>query len=210
MSDAADEAIGILVLAAGAAVRMGRPKQLLPYRGHSLLLHAVAVALDTPYRPVCVVLGAHATRLAEEIRHLPVLPVTHERWEAGMGSSIRAGIEAVLAAKPDLAGIVIMLCDQPLLTHETIHRLVEAARTTHRSIAASRYGGAVGVPAFFSADCFSRLCSLSDAEGAKSLIREYAPRTEVIDVPEAALDIDMPEDYARLIDPVLSDPPAGS
>ncbi len=164
------------------------------------------VSLAPSLTDVVVALGRSAllvgvTRYddAPEVRGLP-----------RVGGFLDPSPEAVLAAKPDLAGIVIMLCDQPLLTHETIHRLVEAARTTHRSIAASRYGGAVGVPAFFSADCFSRLCSLSDAEGAKSLIREYAPRTEVIDVPEAALDIDTPEDYARLIDPVLSDPPAGS
>jgi molybdenum cofactor cytidylyltransferase len=35
--------IGLIILAAGSATRMGRPKQLLSYQGRSLILHAVEV-----------------------------------------------------------------------------------------------------------------------------------------------------------------------
>ena len=46
------------ILAAGASTRLGQPKQLLPFRGRSLLRHAAETALASVFRPVVVVLGA--------------------------------------------------------------------------------------------------------------------------------------------------------
>jgi molybdenum cofactor cytidylyltransferase len=36
---------GLVLMAAGASVRLGRPKQLLKYKGKTLLAHAAGIAL---------------------------------------------------------------------------------------------------------------------------------------------------------------------
>ncbi len=50
--------VSAVVLAAGAATRMGKLKQLLPYRGRTLIQHAVDQALQAGFDPVVVVVGA--------------------------------------------------------------------------------------------------------------------------------------------------------
>lgn len=55
--------VGAVVLAAGGSSRLGRPKQLLPYRGRSLLRRTAEAAVASPCRPVLVVLGAGASRI---------------------------------------------------------------------------------------------------------------------------------------------------
>jgi Uncharacterized MobA-related protein len=59
--------IGLIILAAGAATRMGRPKQLLSYQGRSLILHAVEVALASMSQPIIVVLGAYVEQIKPEL-----------------------------------------------------------------------------------------------------------------------------------------------
>ena len=57
----------IIILAAGSSSRLGRPKQLLPYNGKSLLEHAVDTANESEANPVIVVIGANAALLKKEI-----------------------------------------------------------------------------------------------------------------------------------------------
>src|SRR5690348_4030085 len=82
-------AIPVLLLAAGNSTRMGRPKQLLDYRGRPLLRHSVEQALGSACRPVMVVLGAEADACRAAIGDLPVEIVVNADWAEGMGSSIR-------------------------------------------------------------------------------------------------------------------------
>ena len=67
----AQSKIGAVILAAGASARMGRPKQLLLYRGQTLIQWAVESALDSVCCPTVVVIGAHAELLKKELEHLP-------------------------------------------------------------------------------------------------------------------------------------------
>ena len=50
--------VGLVILAAGGSTRLGPPKQLVAYRGRSLLRHAAEVAAGSLCRPIVVVLGA--------------------------------------------------------------------------------------------------------------------------------------------------------
>src|SRR6266436_9799703 len=110
------KSIGLIVLAAGASTRMGTPKQLLLHEGRTFLRRAGETALASACHPVVVVLGAHADQLQVELERLPVLIVENRRWEEGMSSSIRVGLETLVAEDEGLDGAVIMLCDQPFVT----------------------------------------------------------------------------------------------
>jgi molybdenum cofactor cytidylyltransferase len=191
--------IGIIVLAAGASTRLGSPKQLLLYGGKSLLCRAVETALASSCQPVVVVLGAHRQSLASELEGLSVRIVENTEWEQGMGSSIRAGMEALLAEAADEPdAVLLMLCDQPQVSAQTLNRLLEAHRSTGHPIVASEYGQTLGVPALFSRALFPELARLTGAEGAKQIIQRYRNRAIGVPCPEALMDIDTLDDYARL------------
>lgn len=190
---------GLVLLAAGGSTRLGAPKQLLPYGGIPLLRHATLQALESPCRPIVVVLGHEASRLAREIADLPVMVTTNSRWASGMASSIQTGLDRLLAVQPAVDGVVLALCDQPMVTGELLAELVRAARTSGRSMAACAYGDGCGVPAFFDRSRFDELQSLGGDTGAKSLLRTHAAAVALVPFPGGTLDVDSRADYARLL-----------
>lgn len=187
-------ACALMILAAGASTRLGRPKQLLRFRGRTLLRHAAETALASVCRPVVVVLGAFAERLSRELAGLPVTVAVNLQWNEGMSSSIRAGLKALAPERDGPDAVVIMLCDQPLVSAQFLDRLVAIHQSTGKGIVAAEYGGEGGVPALFSRAYYPDLAALSGSRGAKPLIVKYAMHAEQISLPEAAFDIDRQED----------------
>ena len=185
----------IVVLAAGESSRMGQPKQLLVHEGRTLVRRAVDTALGAEGGPVVVVLGAHETAIRAELAGLPVRLVLNPAWSEGMASSIRTGIEAVQGA----AAVVFMLCDQPLLTSSNLQALVLRHRETGSRIVASEYGGGLGVPALFDRSLFDELLALQGAQGAKKVIEAHRDEACGIAFEAGIVDVDTPEDYARLV-----------
>jgi molybdenum cofactor cytidylyltransferase len=193
----AEARIALILLAAGASTRLGQPKQLLPFRGRSLLRHAAETALATVCRPVVVVLGACAERLQTELAGLPVVVAVNPSWGEGMASSLRRGLKtASQPSEPD--ALVIMLCDQPLITSAMLNQLVTTHHSENRGIVASEYGDAVGVPALFSRQYFSKLRLLKGDQGARGTIVNHKHDLARISLPEAAFDVDQLEEAAGL------------
>lgn len=190
--------IGIIILAAGGSTRLGSPKQLLPFRERSLLRHAAETAIESGCRPVVLVLGALAGRMETEVADLPLLIAYNARWQEGMGTSIRAGMEKLAGANEKLEAVILMLCDQPLVTAAFIERLVSAYSVTAKRMIVSEYGGTLGVPALFHQTYFERLNGLAGPSGAKQLLMEHAQEALRLASPEALLDIDTIEDYRYL------------
>ena len=191
--------IGIVILAAGASTRMGKPKQLLRYQEHSLLDHTIKVAIASVCQPVVVVLGAYAQLIQQEISQLPVQIVENLHWTEGMSSSIKVGIQAFSVAPFEINAAIIALCDQPYISVNIINQLVLAYHSTNLPIIACEYAQTIGVPALFSNRLFCELTTLKDKEGAKQVIKRYAQEVFRISFPEGATDIDTPENYAELL-----------
>ncbi len=101
--------VGAIVLAAGGSARLGQAKQLLTYRGKTLVRRSAQAAIDAGCSPVIVVLGCERKKIASELRDLPVEIVSNEHWERGLGNSLRLGVEAAA----DCDALVILVCDQP-------------------------------------------------------------------------------------------------
>lgn len=189
---------GAIVLAAGASTRMGRPKQLLRFRGRTLLRSAALAALEGGCRPVVVVTGAHAELSRGELRGLGVREAFNADWETGMASSVRAGLSALLEEDAGAGAVVLLLCDQPFVTGGVVASLVNAHRATGRAAVASRYGGGFGVPALFARTLFAELSRLEGAAGAKQVITRHASDAHFLDFPAGETDVDTPEDFSRL------------
>jgi molybdenum cofactor cytidylyltransferase len=191
--------VGIVVLAAGASVRMGTPKQLLVYQGQTLIRRAVETALASLCSPIVVVIGANSELVENELKELPVLVVANREWRQGMGSSIRVGFERLVSSDATLQGVVFMLCDQPFITAAVINELVHAHEVTRQDVIAAEYRGIRGVPALFSRQLFAEILALDVKEGAKQIIRNHSEGVATISVSEAAVDIDTPGDYENLM-----------
>jgi molybdenum cofactor cytidylyltransferase len=189
---------GAAILAAGASTRMGTPKQLLAFQGKPLLVHAVEAALASPAWPVVVVLGANAERIRPVLARLPVLITENPAWAEGMASSIRAGVTTLQQFSRRLDGAIIALCDQPAFSAAVIEQLLDAQRTSGRSIVAAHYSGRNGAPAFFLREHFPTLTALTGEEGARALLNGAPEKIAAVNLPSLALDLDTPADVAAL------------
>lgn len=188
---------GLVLLAAGASVRLGRPKQLVEVGGKALIVCAVEAALASAAWPVVVVLGAHAARIRPLLARLPVFIAENPAWTEGMASSLRTGLQTLQSFSRALDGALVALVDQPAFSADVIARLVTAQRSSGRSIAAARYDGHAGVPALFMRRHFAALAALEGDAGARTLLSRCADDVTPVDLPELALDLDTPGDFAR-------------
>lgn len=194
------ENIAVIILAAGASKRLGKPKQLLVFRGETLLTRAVKAALSSGCRPVIVVLSANAESVRREIEEFDVEIAENREWKNGMGTSIRIGLEKLLEMQPDISAAVLAVCDQPFVSADLIEQLAVSFRLTNAPIVACSYGDTIGVPTLFSRRLFLELSSLETDGGAKKII--YRHRKSVVEIPfeAGATDIDTERDYLNLID----------
>lgn len=174
----------------------GEPKQLLVFRGKTLLRQAAETAVAAGFYSTVTVLGANAERFKKEIEDLPVQIAVNENWACGLSSSIKTGLLSISHENLDAA--VIMLSDQPLITAEILRSLCDVFEQTGKMIVACRYENTVGVPALFASDFFAELMNLQGDEGAKKIITKYEDEAAFVDAAEAAFDVDTLQDYEIL------------
>lgn len=192
---AAIDNVYAIILAAGSSSRMGNPKQLLEWHNRPLLSHAITNTREIFHDRVIVVLGAHAELIQTSIDLGDVTSIVNSQWQEGMASSIRVGIKALPASA---TAALIMLCDQPLINAEHIQNLLSGWQQAPTYIVVSEYHQSVGVPVVFPAEFFTDLLALKGDRGAKPLLLNFKDRLLKISLPEAAVDIDKPEDFELL------------
>ncbi|HVT99917.1 MAG TPA: nucleotidyltransferase family protein [Acidobacteriaceae bacterium] len=187
-----------VVLAAGASTRLGQPKQLIRIGSQSLLRRTVRLAIEAGCSPVYVVLGFESDQMTPELTGLAVETVINPAWQQGMGSSLRAGMQALLRAPTQPDAVLLLVCDQPRLTAEHLRELLTwhwAARTKSEiAITASTYAQRNGVPAVFSTKLLPELLAITGDHGARDLIRAHARQVQGIPWAAGEFDIDRPED----------------
>lgn len=187
-----------MILAAGESSRMGRPKQLLPYRGKSLLQHTVDTANDADVDPVIVVLGANAPLLEKAIDEKKIHIVENKDWKEGMASSVRCGLTKILQISPATDAVIVMVCDQPFVSSTIINELIITQKNTGKLIVASQYENTVGSPALFYKTIFPELLQLKGDAGARKIIAGYGSNVATVLFTKGNIDIDTEEDYRSL------------
>ena len=186
-----------LVLGAGASSRFGQPKQLLPFRGSTLLGWVINQAeLATGLDEVVVVLGRAADEIRERVVFGNARVVENPVFGSGCASSYRAGIGAL---DPRSDAIMILLGDQPGVDPETIDRVADAWRRGDGQIALASYRGREGHPMLFARPLFDKLVGLHGDKAAWKLVDANPDLVRVIPFdrpfPE---DIDTAEDFRRV------------
>ncbi len=191
------EPVAGIVLAAGEGTRLGRPKQLLRWRGEPLVRRAARAALLAGLEPVVVVTGAAREAVQQAVRDLPVQPVHNADWPSGQGSSVRAGVQALPAA---VGAAIFLLADQPFVPPTLLRALVAEHRRTLAPIVAPQVGGRRATPVLFDRVTFPDLCALQGDVGGRALFARFPLRYLPWLDERLRLDVDTPADWERLRD----------
>ena len=187
----------IIILAAGASKRLGRPKQLLGFRGRSLLEHIVFEAQTAALSPLIVITGSGAEALKFFQNQANVETLFNEAWETGMASGIVKGISALKHTTAD--SVILSVCDQPFVSATVFLQLIQARENSSKAIIACSYAGTVGTPVLFDRIYFERLQQLTGDEGAKTLVKKHQEDLHTIVFEEGKIDIDTQQDYENLL-----------
>ncbi|MCX8530744.1 nucleotidyltransferase family protein [Chryseobacterium luquanense] len=189
---------GILILAAGNSSRLGQPKQLLDFKGKSLLRNVAEESLKIT-KSVVVVTGANSIEISKEINDLKLIITENRIWNEGMGSSIHIGFDQLLNSFPAIENCIVSVCDQPFIEASLFSDLIQMQQDFQKGIVASKYADTLGTPVLFTKKYFTDLSKLSGKEGAKKLLQKFKDDIAEINFEKGAIDIDTQNDYQQLI-----------
>lgn len=185
-----------IVLAAGASKRLGKPKQLLPYKESTLLNHTITELLKLQNIDVYVVLGAYADAILLTIHKMDVTPLIHSGWEVGMGSSLAFGVKAI--ADKNYNAILVSLSDLPFVKTDHYQKLLVEFEK-QQSIVVTEYQNFSGVPCLIPSKYFSELQNLTGDEGAKPIIQKYKKEVSKVISKTPYFDVDTNESFEQLL-----------
>ncbi len=196
-----------IVLAAGMSSRLGRPKQLLSFRGRPLTQHVIDRAVAAGLDDVIVVLGHRAA----EVRAALVMPprarvAVNPDYQQGQSSSLRAGLRAVTS---EARAAVILLGDQPTVGVEAIRAVIAAYERQGGRVVRATYGGEPGHPVLIDRSVWSHIEAIQGDFGARELLADHPEWVVTV-----ALEADRPDDidswdaYQKLVGPAGGEPRA--
>lgn len=199
--------IPAIVLAAGKSTRMGRPKAMLPAGSdRTFLTRILRTFAEAGVERIVVVLGHDAETLRDHLRDADLTAdvVLNPDYESGQLSSLLVGLNAIDG--PAAEAVLLMLVDAPLVSPETVSAVVERYRMTHAPVVRPVRGDAHGHPVLIDRSLFPLLRAADPEHGAKPVVRAHVSAAGDVSVedPGAFMDIDTPEDYARVLGRTLT------
>ena len=186
--------LAVVVLAAGGSRRLGRPKQLLPYRGGTLLHAVLTTVRQLPAEQILVTLGASSNEIVEQVDLSGVdLAVTPDFGE-GCAASIRSALALV---RRDADGLVLLLGDQPGVRVDAVQRL--CAEAGGAAMGVCRYDDGRGHPLWFHRRTFDALRGMHGDKAVWKLLTAADDLVEVRVPGRVPLDVDTWQDYEELL-----------
>ncbi len=185
-----------IVLAAGSSLRMGEPKQLLRYRGRTLLNLVIATAEASRLDHVVVVVGANAQAIEDSIESERATVVHNPDFQMPNMTSVVCGARSVEAE-----AFLTLPADMPGISAAVINAVIDRWAAESPWAAMTEYGDRSGHPFLLSR---AALDEAADVEGPKVLWRmlsyDESERVTRVTVSQAApRDINTPEDYEAFL-----------
>jgi molybdenum cofactor cytidylyltransferase len=195
--------VGAIVLAAGQSSRFraaGGPDQtklVAKLDGKPIVRRVVEAALAARARPVVVVTGYARDVVESAVADLEVTFAFNPKFASGLASSLGVGL---LAMPREIAGVLVLLGDMPLIEPQLADALIEAFLARPGALAAIPLSeGRRGNPVLLGRGLFEAAMRLEGDEGARKLIGALNER-ELVEVQASDMgvtfDVDTPEDLA--------------
>jgi molybdenum cofactor cytidylyltransferase len=188
--------ISAVILAAGSSTRMGRSKQLLPWKGKPLLWHVAQAAIGEEIEDVIIVVGSDGEQIRKSLKDLKVKFVENPDWQLGQSTSIQAGLTAL---SEETGAVIFLLADQPQISPRLIRALIERHATTLAPIIAPLVDGVRGNPVLFDRVAINDLMNIQGDTGGRELFSRFPVEWLEWHDAGALLDIDTDNDYQRLL-----------
>lgn len=190
--------IAALILAAGPSSRLGRPKQLLPWGGPTLLGRVVAETRSWPVDSVWVVLGSGYEEVLAAVDLGDVGVIENPEWAEGMASSMRVGLD-VASRDPSNEAAFIVMGDQPGIDPTVVAALLEHRRSSDALAIVPKYRYVRGHPVLIARTLWPRLMSLEGDQGGRNLLQAHPDWVEEVLFEQLApRDVDTSDDVTDL------------
>jgi CTP:molybdopterin cytidylyltransferase MocA len=200
--DAVRTTVAGVLLAAGEGSRFGQPKALVELNGQTLAERGVGLLRTGGADPILVVTGAVPLELDG------TLTVDNPQWRTGMGSSLRAALQALTGAGAgagaradrDVGAVVVALADQPLVGAEAVARLIAAYRDG-AGVAVAAYDGQPRNPVLLAREHWPEVIATATGDqGARTFLRAHPALVTLVECGDTGRpdDIDTPADLARI------------
>lgn len=187
--------LSVIILAAGASRRLGQPKQLVQYKGESLIRRAIQSAESLSPHEILVITGAETEAVQVEVKKTTAQSVHNPDWNNGMGTSIAKGAQSI---DNKSQGLMIILCDQWRILPEDLQLLVKTWHNDPSQIICSATEDRCGPPVIFPANCVKELSVLTGNHGAHSVLDIHQDLVSRVTLQNAAFDLDTPSQLPEL------------
>jgi molybdenum cofactor cytidylyltransferase len=193
--------VGVVILAAGASRRMGRPKLLLPWDQTTVLGHLLQQWTRLGASQIAIVFATGAKPITDELDRLG-FPTTNRivnpAPENGMFSSIQCAARWP-GRHSELTHWVITLGDQPHLRETTLQTLLDFSARNPEKICQPMRATRRKHPVLLARRFFDELKTTSAAD-LKIFLAQHSQDLTGFESDDAGLDLDMdtPEDYERV------------
>ena len=186
-----------LILAAGKSTRLGAwPKQLLPWRGTTLLEWVVRQVESSSLDEVLVVVGHQSEEVRGRVSLVRSRFVETPDFGEGCSASIRNGLKAVSA---EAEAAVLLLGDQPEIDAAAIRAVVDGWDRLRSPVVRISYRGRSGHPVLVSRTIFPQIEALHGDKGVWKLLEAHPEWIQEIELDRPhPRDVNTWEDYTSL------------
>jgi molybdenum cofactor cytidylyltransferase len=194
--------VAAVILGAGLSTRMGsRNKLVVEVDGTPLIRRVAELSVSAHLEPVVVVVGPGARDVRRVLAGLPLSFAENPHPEAGIGGSLRVGLEALAEHAPNAGAVLVMLGDMPWVRPADVQALLAAFDPAGGGeICVPVHAGRRGNPVLWGERFFSEMKELRGDVGARPLMDRHADSVREVVVAGAGVtrDVDTLEDLGSL------------
>jgi molybdenum cofactor cytidylyltransferase len=195
-----------VIPAAGHSRRMGQPKLLLPVGKTTVIGRVISALKSAGIHDLAITVRRDDTALIGEIRRHGVEPIQPAIDPPDMRASIEHGLEWIEQTHhPTQDDAWLLLpADHPIIDAALIRPLCDAWSATATDVLVPTCHGRRGHPLIARWSTIKAVRALPSNVGVNQWLRDPATTvTEIaIDDPRILCDLDVPEDYARLLNEI--------
>ncbi|MFO7713308.1 DVU_1551 family NTP transferase [Desulfosarcina sp.] len=187
----------VIILAAGYSRRMRPFKPLLILDGETVLQRVVSLYRSAGMADIRVVTGFRSQAIASELAGKPVCLVHNPAHDAGMFTSVLAGVRSLPA---DVGSFFVHPVDIPLVRPHTLAQVMNAFDRSLPPVAYALFDDRRGHPPLIHGQLRDDMLRHDGSCGLRGLLCRYDSAALEVQVADEGIlmDLDTPEDFQRL------------